>query len=55
MKQIKSHEFQMEVLESKIPVLVDETNTVVWLGDYGTNQPFVPCDDTNKILMITQL
>ncbi len=23
MKQIKSHEFQMEVLESKVPVLVD--------------------------------
>ena len=39
----------------KIPVLVDQTDTVVWLRDYGTNQPFVPCDDTDKILMITQM
>ena len=30
MKQVKSKEFQMEVLESKIPVLVDFSAT--WCG-----------------------
>ena len=39
----------------KIPVLVDETDTVLWVRDYGTSQPFVPSDNANKILLITQM
>ena len=39
----------------KIPVLVDSTDTVIWLGDYGTNKPFVPDKDTKNILLITQM
>lgn len=38
-----------------IPVLADETDSVVWLGEYGTNRSFVPCDSTQKILLITQM
>jgi hypothetical protein len=34
---------------------VDETDTVVWVGEYGTSQPFVPTDDTKEILLITQM
>ena len=39
----------------KIPVLVDGTDAVVWLGDYGTNKPFVPDENTKNILLITQM
>mgnify|MGYP003318888201 FL=1 len=39
----------------KIPVLVDGTDTVIWLGDYGTNKPFVPDENTKNILLITQM
>lgn len=39
----------------KIPVLCDETGNVVWLADYGTNKPYVPTQDTEKILLITQI
>lgn len=39
----------------KIPVLCDETDSVVWLADYGTNKPYVPDEHTEKILLITQM
>ena len=39
----------------RIPVLCDETDTVVWLGDYGTNKPYVPDENTKNILLITQM
>ena len=39
----------------RIPVLVDETDSVIWVGEYGTSQPFVPTDDTKEILLITQM
>lgn len=39
----------------KIPVLCDETDNVVWLGDYGTNKPYVPSENTKNILLITQM
>ena len=35
MKQLKSQEFQAEVLESKVPVLVDFSATCVHLPDDG--------------------
>ncbi|MBR6610202.1 MAG: tRNA lysidine(34) synthetase TilS [Oscillospiraceae bacterium] len=39
----------------KIPVLCDETDNVVWLGEYGTNKPYVPDKNTKNILLITQM
>lgn len=39
----------------KIPVLCDETDSVVWLADYGTNKPYMPDEHTEKILLITQM
>lgn len=39
----------------RIPVLCDETDAVVWLGDYGTNKPYVPDENTKNILLITQI
>ena len=39
----------------RIPVLTDGTGAVVWVRDYGTSQPFVPDDNTEKILLITQI
>jgi len=40
---------------NKIPVLSDETDSVLWLGDYGTNKPYVPSVNTNKVLLIKQM
>ena len=39
----------------KIPLLCDETDNVVWLGEYGTNKPYVPSENTKNILLITQM
>ena len=39
----------------KIPVLCDGTDNVVWLGEYGTNKPYVPDKNTKNILLITQM
>lgn len=39
----------------KIPVLCDETDNVIWLGEYGTNKPYVPSENTKNILLITQM
>jgi tRNA(Ile)-lysidine synthase len=44
-----------QAYRDRIPVLVDETDSVVWVGEYGTSQPFVPTDDTKEILLITQM
>ncbi len=39
----------------KLAVLTDETGSVIWLADYGVNKPYLPGDDTENILLITQM
>lgn len=42
-------------LRDKIPVLTDDTDNVIWLADYGTNKPYVPRENTEKVLLIKQM
>ncbi len=42
-------------VRDSIPVLTDESGAVIWLCEYGTNQPYVPDGQTDKILLITQI
>jgi len=49
--------------EDKVPlrrrdtlaVLTDDTDSVLWLADYGTNKPYVPGKNTEKVLLIKQM
>ena len=39
----------------RIAVLTDETDSVIWLADYGVNKAYMPDDNTKNILLITQM
>ena len=39
----------------KIPVLCDEDGRVVWLAEYGVSKPYMPGEDSEKILIIKQM
>lgn len=50
-------------VEDKIPrsirdemvILTDDSDNVIWLEDYGTNKPYMPLSDAEKVLFIKQM